>query len=193
MWANGRDGRPALPPLWVRHLERLPLNTRYFEVVARVKELLNTPPLRDKRVALLVDRTGVGQGAVDELLRERLRPIAVFAHGGDKTTQDKEGLKTPKKDLIHTAQMLLESGRLKVAPGLREAPTLKKELARRSSQTTRSSRTRRPPMNRSPPGARETTTTSSSRSLLPDGSASGGTRISTSTTPGGTSVRRTSS
>lgn len=127
--ANGRRGRPADPPLWVRHLERLPLDTRYFEVVARVKELMNTPPLRGKRIALLVDRTGVGQGAVDELLRERLRPIAVFAHGGDKTTQDNDGFRTPKKDLIHTAQMLLESGRLKVAPGLAEAPTLKKELA----------------------------------------------------------------
>ena len=55
------DGAESVPePVYeVRHLERLPLDTRYPEVVGRIEDLLNTPPLADE-CALDVDATGVG-------------------------------------------------------------------------------------------------------------------------------------
>src|SRR3712207_4140603 len=69
---NYHNGRPHGPPLSVRHLERFELGTRYPVVTERVKELLTSEPLRFRRVALLVDKTGVGAPVVDAFVQANL-------------------------------------------------------------------------------------------------------------------------
>lgn len=62
---NYHEGKPPGAPLSLRHLERFPLGTSYPQIVERVRNMLATPPLFDRRVALVVDATGVGAGVVD--------------------------------------------------------------------------------------------------------------------------------
>ena len=81
----------------VRHLERLPLGTRYPDVVKRVQALLNgidaaagVPRRRllgvepnEPAKLLAVDKTGVGAPVVDLLSAAGLAPLPITIHGGD--------------------------------------------------------------------------------------------------------------
>lgn len=127
--ANYYHGRPRDVPLQIRHLERLQLGTSYPDVVKRVAALMASPPLSLNRCALLVDATGVGTSVVDSLVEAGLEPTAVTIHGGDRVTQDGSGgYRVPKRDLVSAVQVLLQSGRLKIAAGLPETETLQAEL-----------------------------------------------------------------
>lgn len=129
--ANYLDGRPKDVPLQIRHLERLPLGTSYPRVVERVASLLSAEPLASRSTALVVDGTGVGTSVVDSLVEAGLSPISVTIHGGDRVTRGEAepgGFRVPKRDLISAVQVLLQSGRLKIAAGLPETETLQAEL-----------------------------------------------------------------
>jgi hypothetical protein len=115
-------------PLSLRHLERFELGTRYPDVIDRIKGLLSSGALRNKRVAFLVDKTGVGASVVDSLVHAGLEPIAVTIHGGSAVSRDAHGYRVPKRDLVAAVQVLLQNGRLRIAEGLPLAETLKKEL-----------------------------------------------------------------
>lgn len=117
------------PTVMVRHLERPPLGTRYPAVVSRVGEILKAPALVGKPVALVVDRSGVGQGPLDYMKHEGLRPIGVTIHGGSKVSRGRDGYGVPKKDLVGAVALLMQSGRLKIAGSLPEAATLRTELS----------------------------------------------------------------
>jgi hypothetical protein len=62
--------------LALRHLERLPLQTSYTDVVSHVGRLLDTAPLRGD-ASLVIDLTGVGRPVFDMFEEARLRPIGV--------------------------------------------------------------------------------------------------------------------
>jgi hypothetical protein len=123
-------GRPAEVPLAVRHLERFELGTKYTDVVDRVASLVRSEPLRNMPAILLVDKTGVGAAVLDSFTHARIGTTAITLHGGSSVTRDPQraGYRVPKRDLITVTQVLLQNGRLKVASGLPEAETLKKEL-----------------------------------------------------------------
>jgi hypothetical protein len=125
-----RYGRPAEPPLAVRHLERFELGTKYTDVVQKVAEVMRSEPLRHMPGVLLVDKTGVGAAVLDSFTHARIGPVAITLHGGSSVTRDPQraGFRVPKRDLITVTQVLLQNGRLRVAAGLPEAETLKKEL-----------------------------------------------------------------
>jgi hypothetical protein len=114
--------------LHIRHLERF-RDVRYPEVSERVKRLLGAPPLQ-KNSKLVVDATGVGAAVVDMLRGSAgLTFDAVTITGGD--TQSKAGYgsyRVPKRDLVGGLQVLLQSGRLKIASSLEHAGTLRAEL-----------------------------------------------------------------
>jgi hypothetical protein len=127
--ANYYHGRPKDVPLSLRHLERLPLGTSYPKVVERVASLMASAPLSTNRCALVVDATGVGTAVVDALVEAGLYPMAVTIHGGDTVTPDGSGgFRVPKRDLVSAVQVLLQSGRLKIAANLPETETLEREL-----------------------------------------------------------------
>lgn len=113
--------------LHVRHLERF-RDVLYPEVVERVSRLMEAPQLRGE-AALAVDATGVGAAVVDMLRRAGLTFDAVTITGGDTETRSGwHDWRVPKRDLVGGLQVLLQSGRLKIARSLEHAETLKAEL-----------------------------------------------------------------
>jgi hypothetical protein len=127
------------------HLERPARGTPYPVIVARVATLLQTEPLagpapsappgpgRDwgtgrGNATLVVDATGVGAAVTDLLEHAGLKPIAVTITGGDVVSRDGRRYRVPKRDLVSTLQVLLQSGRLRVASDLALAETLVSEL-----------------------------------------------------------------
>lgn len=113
----------------VRYIKRWPLRTPYTHIVGEVAALTHRAPLTESDT-LVVDMTGVGRGVVDQFrlatLGVSLVPITITA--GHQTTQVNDEWHVPKKELIGIVTVLLESGRLKIAPALPEAATLLKEL-----------------------------------------------------------------
>lgn len=124
----GRDTyRYAVP--W---LERFPLHTSYQKIVAGVAGRIHALGARRPApsIRLVVDSTGVGRPVVDLLRAERLPSVlsAVTITGGDQATHEGDDWSVPKRDLVSTAQVLLQGGRLKIAEALPEAATLTREL-----------------------------------------------------------------
>ena len=113
----------------VRHLERFVPGTSFPAVCTRLHELFSETPLRHSN--LVVDQTAVGEPVVRLLRRARLRatirPVTITA-GWQAVINEDGSWSVPKKDLVSTLQVLLQSRRMKVAPGLREAKTLVQEL-----------------------------------------------------------------
>jgi hypothetical protein len=113
--------------LHLRHLERF-LDRRYPEVVEHVSGLMGSRELRGD-AALAVDATGVGAAVVDMLRRAGLIFDAIIITAGDTETQSGwYDWRVPKRDLVGGLQVLLQSGRLKIARSLAHAETLRAEL-----------------------------------------------------------------
>jgi hypothetical protein len=119
-------------PYAVPHLHRFTLGTPYPQIVAAVVDLLRSPPLRGSM--LVVDQTGVGRPVVDMLtdgLEGRVNcqfcPITITA--GHEVTRSEVGqLRVPKKELVASLQVLLQTRRLRIAQALPDAATLVREL-----------------------------------------------------------------
>lgn len=121
--------RPAYD---LRYLHRWPLGTAYPAIVKDVRTLLQQPPLPNS--ILMVDQTGVGRAVVD-MLAEGLRgqvtcmfmPVTITA-GQQATVSDTGCFNVPKKILVGTLQVLLQSRRLRIGRSLPGAAALVKEL-----------------------------------------------------------------
>jgi hypothetical protein len=132
----------------VRHIERLPLGTRYPAVVSHVRTIVATlrkpvavqlrrhadeEPGRVIRpdVSLIVDYTGVGRAVFDMLVDAALdcTLVPVTITGGNKVTRDDYGLHIPKRDLASVEQRLLQEERLRIARELPHAALLTGEMA----------------------------------------------------------------
>jgi hypothetical protein len=111
----------------VRYLERMHLRTPYTEVVRHVGVLMETPPLQHN-VELVVDATGVGGAVVDILRDAGVYFTSVVITGGEKESRDGGVMRVPKRDLVSTAQVLLQNRRLRISRALPEAKTLTEEL-----------------------------------------------------------------
>jgi len=111
----------------LRHLERFELGTPYPKVITRTGDLLNSRAIR-KRATLVADATGVGRPVIDMFDQAGLTPVAVTITGGDTVNRHGSNYRVPKRDLVSTLQVLLQSGRLKIAKQLPEAKTLVDEL-----------------------------------------------------------------
>jgi hypothetical protein len=113
----------------VRHLERLPPGTPFTGIGVRLGRLFAAPQLANGM--LVVDLTA-GRPVLDMLrrlrLQARIRPMTLTA--GHKASWDDGGeWLVPKKELVSTLQVLLQSRRLRVAPALAEAQVLVRELS----------------------------------------------------------------
>jgi hypothetical protein len=128
------------PAYALRHLRRFPLGTPYPEVMQAVIRLLSTARLSDP--ALVVDQTGVGHAVVDMLadaLRGRVPclffPMTLTA-GHAVTGGEAAVLHVPKKELVGTLQVLLQTRRLQVFRSLPEAAVLVQELENSRAKVT---------------------------------------------------------
>jgi hypothetical protein len=114
----------------LRHLQRLKLGTGYPEIVQFVGTLLKALPPAKMAPALVVDSTGVGRPVIDAMKKAGLRPIAVTITGGFEENQaHTDDWRVPKRNLVSMLAVLMQSGRLKVAPDLAEAETFVNELS----------------------------------------------------------------
>ena len=112
----------------VPHLERFPLRTPYPTIVSHVQVLVSRPPLRGQS-SLVIDTTGVGAPVVDLFVKTGLHTIAITITGGDKVHRDsKTRYSVPKRELVGCLQVMLQTGRLKIARALPQAELLVKEL-----------------------------------------------------------------
>ncbi len=113
----------------VRHLERFALGTSYVAVADRLRDLFSREPLGGCTVA--ADATGVGRGVVDFLQRAGLGVglSAITITSGHAVTVEGNRYTVPKRDLVAVMQLLLQSRRLSIAPALKEAAVLRRELS----------------------------------------------------------------
>jgi hypothetical protein len=113
----------------VRYLERFALGTSYTAVGERLAELFGAPPLASS--TLVVDQTAVGRPVVQMLkgagIHARFRPITMTV--GHHAGSTKGSKLVPRKEIVSTLQVLLQSRRIKVAEALPEAALLVQELA----------------------------------------------------------------
>lgn len=127
--------------LHITSLDRAPLRTSYTRIAAGVvAKLIELTPVggfgeRDE-IGLCVDAGGVGR-AVLNIIQERLRsePRApkvhlwpVTATGGGRVTRSGAFIGVPKRDLITSAVVAFQDGRLKIG-SVPSAELLKTELA----------------------------------------------------------------
>ena len=97
------------------HVERLKLGTTYPDVVTHVTTLVTRARLKGE-VTLVLDYTGVGRPVADMFRKAQLACglRAIYVHGGDAVTWDGWLIGVPKRDLIASAQVLMQSERLQV-------------------------------------------------------------------------------
>jgi hypothetical protein len=116
--------------LRLRYLERVALGTPYPEVVERVVGLTRSSELAG-HCHLVVDATGVGRPVVDLLRRAgpACQTMPVTITGGDGESREGGYYRVPKRDVIVGLQVLLQSGELKIAGGLRYGAALVAEMA----------------------------------------------------------------
>ncbi len=113
--------------LHIRHLERF-RHLLYPEVADHTERLLDTQELKG-RAELVIDATGVGPAVTDIFTSRGRLFVAVKIHGGDVEHQAPDGTyRVPKRNLVSSLQVLLQSGRLKIASSLELAEVLKAEL-----------------------------------------------------------------
>ena len=110
----------------VRHLDRV-RNVPYPQIVDKVSSMMHHPALA-YNAALVVDQTGVGAPVVDLFRQAGLDPVGVLIHGGDKASHEGGTWRVPKRDLVGSLQVLLQSGRLKISKKLPLASVLQSEL-----------------------------------------------------------------
>lgn len=113
----------------IRHIERF-RHVGYPQIVGRIRELTTSKELAGQ-TRVVVDATGVGLAVVQMLKGAHLgAPItAVTITAGMTTTRDERGTySVPKKDLIGSLRILLDSGRLKIARSLPLADVLTSEM-----------------------------------------------------------------
>lgn len=112
----------------IRHLERLPLGTKYTTVLEIIAGMLRRPPLSAK-TDFLLDATGVGKPVVDMFRRAGLKPKGVTITAGDsESAQGSDDYRVSKLILVSRLQALLHAGELKIASKMKEAKTLVGEL-----------------------------------------------------------------
>lgn len=109
----------------VRHLMRFELLTPYQEVARQVHRIVHDERMRHFDKHLIVDATGVGRPVIEMFEDEGLEPIAITITSGFELTRvkDRAEFRVPKEHLVSSMQMVVQGGRLKVAPKLKLAKT----------------------------------------------------------------------
>ena len=111
----------------VRHLDRMPLNTSYVDVVGHLEKMMATAPLVGN-ADLVVDRTGVGRGVFDMLVKANLRPVGVTITAGHGSSQKGRNFWVSKLELVSFMVAAHHQGILRISDKLKHAKTLEQEF-----------------------------------------------------------------
>ena len=117
--------------LRLRHLERVPLDMRYPDMVDRVGDLISK--LEDQEQSdetdLIVDVTGTGRAVGNLMVESGLNPIRVtITCGVGEDETEWRNWRLAKTELVGGLQVTLQSDRLEVASGIELVPTFVSEL-----------------------------------------------------------------
>ena len=128
--------RETISQYSVRHLIRFPLGTPFAEIADKLKEIYSRGPLKNSQ--LVVDQTSVGKPVFRMLHKAKVgaRLVSLAISAGHNTVREGGTLFVPKKDLVGTMQLLLQSRRLLVAPTLLDAQLLLEELTNFKAKVT---------------------------------------------------------
>lgn len=113
------------PEYRIRHLMRFELMTPYQEVARQCFRIVNDERMRLFDKHLIVDATGVGRPVIEMFEEEGLEPIGITITSGFELTRvkDRAEFRVPKEHLVSSMQMVVQGGRMKVAPKLKLAKT----------------------------------------------------------------------
>ena len=112
----------------IRHLERLPLGWSYPQIIGHVSDVIAREPLRDG-CDLVIDETGVGRVVGDLFDKTGMSPIKVsITSGNDATRQAQRRWHVSKSVLISSLDARLNTGELRIAKRLADAPALAEEM-----------------------------------------------------------------
>lgn len=116
--------------LSIAAMKRYELGTGYSAIVEDLARRLEHAP---KDTALIVDATGCGLPVYQWIQRHPLMHKRIIRGiqitGGDAESYGDGGLiRVPKRNLVSSLQILLQSGRLKIAAGLPETDILLREM-----------------------------------------------------------------
>ena len=121
--------QPTVERLRVVRLERLPLGTRYREVVRRVREVTSLPEFAGCEV--VADATGVGMPVVEMLqdagLKASIVPVTITSGGSAR--RDGGVWHVPRRDLLGKLVVEFEQGRLRLPGRSALAGRLREEIA----------------------------------------------------------------
>ena len=118
------------PRYAIRQLDRIPLGTKYTDVVQQVRSKLFKITQQNYDCTLIVDATGVGQPVIEMFhhlpARATLVPVVITATGSETKTNDE--WRIAKHDLIAGLQIMLETGKLQVSNKLAYTTAFLEEL-----------------------------------------------------------------
>ena len=117
-------------------LERIELGTAYHLVVDRIQSILRDQDVRGE-IIVIPDATGVGIPIVQMMRRQGISPMApVTIHGGSETSRTKTGYNVPKRDLVSSLVMVVQSRRMKIASDIKYRAQLVHEMQSFTMKTT---------------------------------------------------------
>ncbi len=127
----------------VVHIDRIALRTEYERVIGRVYEMLVSPQLREEKVVLAVDATGVGSDVFARMLQmtaaARARrgtwvdAVGVVFTGGGKESWEGRRVTVPKNELMEGLRLVVERKEI----GFPQGKKMTEELVRELSQMRR--------------------------------------------------------
>lgn len=117
-------------------LERIDLGTAYHLVVDRVKSILKDEDLRGE-IMVLPDATGVGIPIIQMMRRAGVAPmVGITIHGGTSVSKSEHGYGVPKRDLVSSLVMVVQSKRMKIASDISYRAQLVHEMQSFTLKTT---------------------------------------------------------
>lgn len=122
------EAKEAGVRLDLRHLERIPLGTKYPKQIELVQARLSDPRLRGIRSFL--DMTGCGRPVYDMFKDAGLPDLSGVMITGARAeaTRQTYGWNAGKVELVTAVQVEFQSGRLRIGRGIPDAMTLVQEL-----------------------------------------------------------------
>jgi hypothetical protein len=133
--ATGLIPQKPVKQYHVRYLQRLPLKLSYPDQVARIKAMMDRPPLCGvpadgiEPATLLVDATGVGLPVAQQFERAGMRPLKVLITSSEeRATYSNWSWHVGKALMISNLDAIIHNQELKFAPGLAEAQAMEMEL-----------------------------------------------------------------
>lgn len=127
---EAEDSETTLMRYDLNFLRRWSRGTPYTQICDDVEQIIDRLWDMDCQACLVVDQTGVGRPVVDMLQARhvgRMYPVTITA--GHEVTREGNEYRVPKRDLVTSIDVLLQSARLQIASDLELAETLVEELS----------------------------------------------------------------